>query len=175
MSAYSLLTTRYPLLATRYSLPATRYSLLTTRYSLPATRYPPLPPMILFLRALFIVIIASMLAVTSWASLHTPLFAIPREVLSHPWFIATLFDAYWAFVTFFVWVAWKEGTLAARVLWFVAIVALGNLAMAAYMLRELFRVPATGPLAAVFTRRNAGALLLPAVLTAASVTVYLLA
>jgi hypothetical protein len=131
--------------------------------------------MLPFLRALFIVVIASMLAVTSWASLHTPLFAIPRDIFTHPWFIATLFDAYWAFITFYVWVAWKEQSLAARLLWFVAIIALGNIAMAAYMLRELFSVPAGGPLGDVFTRRTPGKPLLPALLTAASATVYLLA
>lgn len=116
-----------------------------------------------------------MVAVTSWASVHTSLFAISREVLTHPWFIATLVDAYWAFVTFYVWVAWKEQSLAARLLWFVAIIALGNIAMAAYLLRELFAVPATGPLAEVFARRNPGKLLLPATLTAAGATVYWLA
>jgi hypothetical protein len=131
--------------------------------------------MILFLRALFVLIIVSMLAVTTWASLHTPLFAIPRAVWTHPWFIATLFDAYWAFVSFYVWVAWKEQTLAARVLWFVAIIALGNIAMAAYMLRELFSVPAAGPLADVFVRRNPGRLALPVGLAAAGVGIYLLA
>ena len=68
------------------------------------------------------------------------------EVFTHPWFIATLFDAYWAFIAFYVWVAWKEQSAAARVGWFVAIIALGNIAMAAYLLRELFAVPAAGPL-----------------------------
>jgi len=131
--------------------------------------------MILILRALFIVVIASMLAVTTWASLHTPIFSIPRDVFSHPWFIATLFDAYWAFIAFYVWVAWKEQSAAARIGWFVAIIALGNIAMAVYMLRELFAVPANGPLDPVFTRRNPGSVLLPVLLGAAGVGVYLLA
>ena len=131
--------------------------------------------MILSLRILFCVVIASMLAVTGWASLHTPLFAIPRAVLGHPWFIATLFDAYWAFVTFYVWVAWKEQSHAARGLWFVAIIALGNLAMAAYFLRELLAVPASGSLDVVFTRRNPGKIILPALLAAAGAGIYLLA
>ena len=131
--------------------------------------------MIIFLRALFIVVIASMLAVTTWASLHTPIFSIPRDVFTHPWFIATLFDAYWAFIAFYVWVAWKEQSAAARIGWFVAIIALGNIAMAVYMLRELFAVPANGPLDPVFTRRNAGSVLLPVLLGAAGVGVYLLA
>lgn len=131
--------------------------------------------MILLLRVLFLVVIASMLAVTTWASLHTPIFSIPRDVFTHPWFIATLFDAYWAFIAFYVWVAWKEQSAAARIGWFVAIIALGNIAMAVYMLRELFAVPADGPLDPVFTRRNAGSVLLPVLLGAAGVGVYLLA
>lgn len=131
--------------------------------------------MIIFLRALFVVVIASMLAVTTWASLHTPIFSIPRDVFTHPWFIATLFDAYWAFIAFYVWVAWKEQSAAARIGWFVAIIALGNIAMAVYLLRELFAVPADGPLDPVFTRRNAGSVLLPVLLGAAGVGVYLLA
>ena len=131
--------------------------------------------MIIALRLLFVVVIASMLAVTTWASLHTPIFSIPREVFTHPWFIATLFDAYWAFIAFYVWVAWKEQSAAARIGWFVAIIALGNIAMAVYMLRELFAVPANGPLDPVFTRRNPGSVLLPVLLGAAGVGVYLLA
>lgn len=131
--------------------------------------------MLLFLRALFLVVLLSMLAVTTWASLHTSLFAIPREVLRHPWFIATLLDAYWAFIAFFVWIAWKEQSLPARVLWFIAIIALGNVTIALYFLRELFRLPAGGSLDVVFARRNPGTLPLPAVLVAVSVAVYLLA
>lgn len=131
--------------------------------------------MVVFLRVLFLVILASMLGVTSWAGLHTPLFAIPREVLRHPWFIAALFDAYWAFVSFYVWMAWKEQSPGARILWFIAVMALGNIAMAAYMLRELFTVSSRMPLAEVFTRRNPGKLLLPALLTAAGIVVYLVA
>lgn len=131
--------------------------------------------MIIFLRVLFTVVLASMLAVTTWASRHTPLFEIPREVLGHPWFIATLVDAYWAFIAFYVWVAWKEQSPAARVLWLVAILALGNLAMAAYLLRELFRVPSDGPIDPVFVRRNPGDVLLPAGFAVAGLVVYLLA
>jgi len=132
--------------------------------------------MILFLRFLFIVIIASMLWVTSWAGLHQSLGAFARSAtFRDPWVIATLFDAYWAFVTFYVWVAWKEQSLTARVLWFVAIILLGNLAMSAYMLAQLFGVPAAGPLAEVFSRRQPGKVALPAALTAVSIIIYLLA
>jgi len=132
--------------------------------------------MIWFLRGLFVVVLGSMVAVTSWAGYHQSLGDFARSAtFRDPWVIATLFDAYWAFISFYVWVAWKEAAWTARVLWFAAIVLLGNMAMAAYMLRELARVPATGPLAAVFTRRNPGTLALPGLLTAVAVVVYLLA
>jgi hypothetical protein len=131
--------------------------------------------MIWFLRILFAGVIGSMLWVTSWASGQCAMFAIPREVFIHPWFIATLFDAYWGFITFFVWVAWKERAMAARILWFLAIILLGNIAMASYVLRELFAVNASAGLERVFTQRNTGRLVLPAILTALSIAVYWLA
>ncbi len=132
--------------------------------------------MILFLRGLFLVVLASMLGVTSWASLHQPLGDFARSAtFREPWVIATLFDAYWAFIAFYVWVAWKEPSLAARLLWFISIILLGNIAMAAYMLRETFAVPATSSVEPIFTRRNTGTLPLPALLTVGSVAVYLLA
>ena len=53
-----------------------------------------------------------------------------------------------------------------------AIIALGNIAMAAYVLRELFAVPASGPLDAVVTRRNPGRPLLPALLAGAGLGVF---
>ncbi len=112
--------------------------------------------MLWFLRILFLVVLASMLAVTTWASLQCPLFAVPREVFTHPWFIATLFDTYWAFLTFFVWVCFKQTSWIARVAWFVAIMLLGNIAMAVYCLNELFRVPPGGKLADLLTLRRDG-------------------
>ena len=132
--------------------------------------------MIWALRILFLVVLGSMLWVTTWASSHQALGDFARgPVIRDPWVIATLFDAYWAFIAVFTWVAWKEQSLAARLLWFIALIALGNLAIAAYMLRELFSVPAAGPLQDVFARRNPGRVVLPGVLTAVSVAVYLLA
>ena len=132
--------------------------------------------MILFLRFLFIVVIGSMLCVTSWASLHQSLGDFARSAtFRDPWVVATLFDAYWAFITFYVWLAWKERSMVARILWFVSIMLLGNIAMAAYLLAQLFSVSASGPLDEVFTRRQPGKLALPAALTALSIGIYLIA
>lgn len=99
--------------------------------------------MIWFLRIAAIIVLLSMLTVTSWASHCVALWKMPREVATHPWFIATLFDTYFAFLAFWAWVAYRETSNVARGLWLVAILLLGNIAMSIYALRELFRVPAT--------------------------------
>ena len=131
--------------------------------------------MIWILRLFFLVVLGSMLAVTTWASLRGALFAIPREVWTHPWFVATLVDAYWAFLAFYAWAAWKEQATVARILWLVTTLALGSIAIAVYFLRETFSLSPRDNLALVFTRRNPGRVLLPAVLVAGSVAAYLLA
>jgi hypothetical protein len=130
--------------------------------------------MILFLRALFVFILLAMSWGTVRASLAQALFDIPPDVYLNPWFQVTLLDAYFAFLTFFVWVAWKETRTAARVLWAVAIALWGNFAMAAYLLRELFRIRADGELSEVFATRRDGGLRWPAVFVGVGVAVYLL-
>jgi hypothetical protein len=131
--------------------------------------------MIIALRLFFLLVLASMLSVTSWASLQCPLFAVPREVYSHPWFIATMFDTYWGFLTFYVWVSYKQTSWLARAAWLVAILLLGNIAMALYCLAELFRADAAGGLAAVLTTRRDGPGRLGPALAAAGILVIALA
>ena len=126
-------------------------------------------------RILFLVVLGTMLAIAGWAASRCALFSIPREVAMHPWFLATLLDAYWAFVAFYVWAAWKERRPVACVLWLVAVLTLWSIAIAAYMLRELFSVAPGEGLAPVFVRRNPGRIALPAFLGAAGLGVLLLA
>ena len=108
--------------------------------------------MIWILRIVFLGVLASMLWVTTWASLQQAIWQIPPVVLGHPWFVATLFDTYFAFLTFYLWVAYRERGWLARVLWLAAILVLGNLAMAFYMLLILFRLPANAPVRSVLVR-----------------------
>lgn len=108
--------------------------------------------MIVLLRIVFTVVLVSMLAVTGWASRHTALWDIPREVGGHPWFLATLADAYFGFLTFWCWVAYRESTWPRRLGWLVAILLLGNIAMAVYLLLLLFRLPADAPLERLLLR-----------------------
>jgi hypothetical protein len=109
---------------------------------------------ILALRILFIIILLSMLAVTTWASKQVALWKLPWEVWTHPWFIATLFDAYWGFLTFWCWVAYKEVSWLARGAWLLAVLLLGNIAMAVYALIQLFKVPLDARVEDVLLRRT---------------------
>jgi hypothetical protein len=127
--------------------------------------------MITGLRALFLVVLASMIWVTTWAALRCPLFAVPAPVATHPWFIATMFDAYWGFTTFYVWVCYKETSWTSRIAWFVAIMALGNIAMSSYCLAELSQLPRDGRLSDVLTARRQGPGWLGAALALAGVAV----
>jgi hypothetical protein len=95
--------------------------------------------MILTLRIIFSLILLTMIVVTSWASMHESILKVPATVTGDPWFIATMFDAYFGFTTFFLWVCYKEKSSAIKAVWFVLIMALGNAAMASYVLIKIWR------------------------------------
>jgi predicted permease len=106
------------------------------------------------LKILFAFIVLTMIAVTGWASTQCAIWQIPASVASHPWFIATLFDAYFGFLTFYCWVFYKERSILLRIFWFVAIMLLGNMGMATYMLIQLLRQPAGGGIKELLRRRG---------------------
>lgn len=86
------------------------------------------------LRILGIVVLVMMLGVLTWASLQQALWAVPAEVLRNPWFLATIADAYCGFIIFFAWVLSRERSMNARVGWLAAILLLGNVATAIYLI-----------------------------------------
>jgi hypothetical protein len=108
------------------------------------------------LRLLFGFILLSMIAVTSWASWSQPIWQWHGLITppDHAWTIATLFDAYYGFITFFVWVGYKEQRWLPRLGWLIAILLLGNMAMAAYVLLQLRKLPANEPFAHLLAAQN---------------------
>jgi len=109
------------------------------------------------LRLMFGFIFVSLAAYTSWASTQQAVWDWQGLVAGPDrwWTIATLIDAYYGFLTFYAWVFYKEARWDARVLWFLAIMGLGNMAMAVYVLRELHRLPEDEPVSAILLRRAA--------------------
>lgn len=102
-----------------------------------------------FLQLLFGFIFISLLVYTTWASTRQSVLEWTglTEGPNRWWTIATLIDAYYGFITFYVWVFIKERSALARVLWFVGIMCLGNMAMSAYVLIALARLKPGEPIA----------------------------
>lgn len=111
--------------------------------------------MIRALKLYFVVVLIAMVAVTTWAGLQEGVLAGGARLLGQPWGVATLFDCYFAFLAFWLWLAWRERAWLPRLAWLLAILLLGNLAMAAYVLLQLARIPAGGGLDQLFQRRPA--------------------
>lgn len=105
-----------------------------------------------FLMTLFGLIFIWMIVMTVRTSLEMSLVDSFPLFGSNPWAVATLWDAYFGFLTFYVWVAWRETRWGARVLWFVLIMGLGNIAMSGYMLIQLARLRQDEPLDSLLRR-----------------------
>ena len=87
-----------------------------------------------------IAVLVAMLVVTAWASLDANVLVGFQRLLADRWGVATLFDAYFGFLWFWLWILYKEAGLGRSLLWLVLLFALGNLAMAAYVMVQLFRL-----------------------------------
>jgi hypothetical protein len=111
----------------------------------------------LLLKLLFGGILIYMIAMTGWVNIHKSILASGNEFswAGSPWAVATLFDAYFGFTTFYVWVAYKERSWAAKIIWFLLIMGLGNIAMSSYVLIQLFQLRSEQPAFAVLQRSNA--------------------
>ena len=107
------------------------------------------------LQLLFTGILAAMLWVTTRASLDRSVLAAARDLWNDPWGLATLFDAYFGFITFLVWLCYKEVRWGPRLAWVLLVLSLGNIAMAGYLLRELARLGPGDPWERVLLRRPA--------------------
>lgn len=92
-----------------------------------------------FLATLCLAVLALMLYVTVSAALQQDIVSATRELWPASWFRATLADAYCGFLFFWLWVAWREQSVAKGATWFILIAALGNIAMALFLLLQLRR------------------------------------
>ena len=90
---------------------------------------------------------SSQQSVTAWDGL--------TQLPDKYWTIATLMDAYYGFITFFVWVCFKEPRSVPRLAWFIAIMLAGNMAMSAYVLIQLMRLKPHQKASDILVARNA--------------------
>jgi hypothetical protein len=104
------------------------------------------------LKLLFGAIFLWMTVLTIRTSITVSLWSAWDSFAANPWAVATLYDAYFGFITFWVWVAYKERTMWSRLLWLVLILCLGNIAMSLYVLIQLFRLKREQPMDALLRR-----------------------
>jgi hypothetical protein len=109
----------------------------------------------LFLKVLFGFIFVFMVAMTIRTSLQQSLWDARPAFLASPWSMATLYDAYFGFLTFFCWLAWRERSTAVKVGWFILIMGLGNIAMSLYLLVQLFRLKPEESVSGLFQQKTA--------------------
>ncbi len=103
------------------------------------------------LRCLFGFMLISLFSYTFWASTQQAVWDWQGITLGPDrwWTLATLIDAYYGFLTFYVWVWFKERGSVARLGWFIAIMALGTMAMSAFVLLQLARLRPDEPVSAI--------------------------
>jgi hypothetical protein len=107
------------------------------------------------LKLLFGFIFVFMVVMTVQTSLRVSLWSAMPAFAASPWSMATLYDAYFGFLTFFCWLAWRERSLAVKVVWFVLIMALGNIATSTYVLVQLFSLKQEEGVGALFQQKAA--------------------
>ncbi|MDY7094759.1 MAG: DUF1475 family protein [Acidobacteriota bacterium] len=109
-----------------------------------------------FLKLFYLFALAVMTAGTVAASLDRDILIAIDELWSDPWFRVTIFDTYFAFLTVYLWVAYKERSWLARAVWLLLFLGLGTFAYAVYILRELFRLQPGDGFETLLTRRYGG-------------------
>ena len=109
------------------------------------------------LQVLFTFILVSLTAYNVWVSTRQPVWEWGGLTTApdNLWTIATLIDAYYGFVTFYVWVLWKETRALPRAPWFVGIMLLGNIAVSACVLRQFARLTPADSMHTLLSARNA--------------------
>ena len=98
----------------------------------------------------FTAVLIAMTWVTVTASFDRSVLVAAVEIWNDPWGKATLFDAYFAFLTVYLWIAYRERGTWTRLLWLLLILTLGNFAIAAYFLLALKKLRPDRPWTALF-------------------------
>ena len=107
-----------------------------------------------------LLVLAGMLGVSTWAAQQVSIVPAIVDLLHNPsqgftpWLVATLVDAYFGFLWFWLWIAYKETRWLTRIAWLIAVLLLGNIAMAAYMLLQVWKLPPQPSAADLLLRRG---------------------
>jgi len=110
--------------------------------------------MIAALKIIFSLLFVWMCYVVITTSLKSNLFEQWDYLGSIPWMRATLWDFYTNVLVIFVWVCYKEKTLALKIVWLILLVTLGSIASCAFVLIQLFKLKPKEGLKELFGNKN---------------------
>ena len=110
--------------------------------------------MVTTLKIIFSVLLVWMCYTVINTSLSSNLFKEWDFLGSIPWMRATLWDFYANVLVIFVWVCYKEKSIALKILWLILLVCLGSIASCAYVLIQLFRLKPGDGLKELFSKQN---------------------
>lgn len=105
--------------------------------------------MITFLKAFLIAVWFWMIYVVIATSLESSLIEEWSYLGSIPWMRATLWDFYANIVVIYLWVLYREKTIAVKILWGVLFFCLGSIGSIGYLLIQLFTLKEADDLAIV--------------------------
>jgi len=110
--------------------------------------------MITALKIIFSLLFVWMCYVVISTSINSNLFTNWDFLGNIPWMQATLWDFYANVFVIFVWVCYKEKTIALKIVWLVLLVTLGSIASCAFVLIQLFRLKPNEGLKELFGKQN---------------------
>ena len=110
--------------------------------------------MITALKVIFSILFVWMCYTVITTSINSNLFKEWDFLGAIPWMRATLWDFYANVLVIFVWVCYKEKTIALKIVWLILLVALGSIASCAFMLIQLFRLKPNEGLKELFGNKN---------------------
>jgi amino acid permease len=110
--------------------------------------------MITALKIFFSILFIWMCYIVISTSINSNLFKQWDFLGSIPWMRATLWDFYANVTAIFLWVCYKEKSIALRITWLILLVALGSIATCAFVLIQLFKLKPGEGLKEFFSKQN---------------------
>jgi hypothetical protein len=106
------------------------------------------------LKVIFSVILVWISYQVITTSLESNLFKEWDFLGSIPWMRATLWDFYANLFVIYLWVLYKERSIAVKILWLVLLFCLGSIATCIYMLIQLFKLKEGEGLGELVNKKN---------------------
>src|SRR4051812_45581835 len=110
--------------------------------------------MVTSLKILFLAVIVFMSYQVVTTSFKSNLFQEWDYLAGISWMRTTLIDFYGNVLVLSLWICYKESKVWKKVVWILALAALGSIGTCAYVLVQLFGLKKDEPLKAIFVRQN---------------------